>query len=74
MSGGGGELFCGEGCFYGRNLISTNVMNKKTTKIWVAVGAIVLIILLIVWLEFAFLAGDTDVTACATLASSVLNA
>lgn len=49
-------------------------MNKKSTKIWMAIGAIVLIILLLVWLEGAFLAGDTDVTACATLASSVFNA
>lgn len=48
-------------------------MNKKSTKVWLAVGAIVLIILLLVWLEFAFLSGDTDVTACASaLASSVL--
>lgn len=50
-------------------------MNNKKTKIWLAIGAIVLIILLLVWLEFAFLAGDTDVTACATtLATSVFNA
>lgn len=49
-------------------------MENKKTKIWVAIGAIILIILLLVWLEFAFFAGDTDVTACASLASSVLNA
>ncbi|MDE7110364.1 MAG: hypothetical protein K2O38_00510 [Muribaculaceae bacterium] len=49
-------------------------MNKKT-KTWVTVGAIILIILLLVWLEFAFIGGDTDVSACATsLATSVFNA
>lgn len=36
---------------------------KVSTKVWVAVGAIILIILLIVWLTFASLAGDTDVAA-----------
>ena len=32
-------------------------------NIWVAIGAIVLIILLIIWLTMADLAGDTDVAA-----------
>lgn len=68
------NFFGGWGVFWVDKFNSTNVMKKKSTKIWVAIGAIVLIILLIVWLEFAFLAGDTDVTACASLASSVLNA
>ncbi|MDO4319893.1 MAG: hypothetical protein Q4C34_04890 [Bacteroidales bacterium] len=34
-----------------------------TTNVWVAIGAIVLIVLLIVWLTFASLTGDTDVAA-----------
>lgn len=39
--------------------------NKKKSKtpVWVAIGAIFLIILLIVWLTFADLTGDTDVAA-----------
>ncbi|MDE6267127.1 MAG: hypothetical protein K2M07_07250 [Muribaculaceae bacterium] len=36
---------------------------KGKTSIWVAIGAVVLIILLILWLTFADLAGDTDVAA-----------
>lgn len=32
-------------------------------SLWAAIGAIILIILLIVWLTFADLAGDTDVAA-----------
>ena len=46
-------------------------MSKKSNKInktslWVAIGAIVLIILLLVWLTFADLMGDTDVAAFVT--------
>lgn len=33
------------------------------TSVWVAIGAIILIILLILWLTMADLAGDTDVAA-----------
>lgn len=37
---------------------------KKTrTQIWIAIGAIVLIVLLLVWLTFADLTGNTDVAA-----------
>lgn len=36
------------------------------TSIWVAIGAVVLIILLIVWLTFADFFGDTDVAAMIT--------
>ncbi len=36
---------------------------KKQTSLWVAIGAIFLIILLIIWLTVADLAGDTDVAA-----------
>lgn len=50
-------------------------MNNKTQKFWMAVGAVILIVLLLVWLTFAFLGGDTDVTASvAPLATSVFNA
>ena len=37
--------------------------NKKSTSLWVAIGAIFLIILLIIWLTVADFAGDTDVAA-----------
>ncbi len=36
---------------------------EQKRKIWTAIGAVVLIILLLLWLEFAFLSGDTDVSA-----------
>ena len=48
------------------------IMNRKENhnrsrinrrNIWVAIGAIILIILLIIWLTMADLAGDTDVAA-----------
>lgn len=41
--------------------MSTDKKNK--TSVWVAIGAIFLIILLILWLTFADLTGDTDVAA-----------
>lgn len=40
---------------------SKNKRNK--TQVWVAIGAIFLIILLILWLTFADLTGNTDVAA-----------
>ncbi len=36
---------------------------KNSTTVWVAIGAIFLIILLIIWLTFADLTGNTDVAA-----------
>lgn len=36
---------------------------KTRTSVWVAIGAIFLIILLILWLTFADLTGNTDVAA-----------
>ncbi len=39
---------------------------KKSFSLWAAIGAIILIILLIVWLTMADLLGDTDVAAFAT--------
>lgn len=39
---------------------------KNRTNVWVAIGAIVLIILLILWLTFADLTGNTDVSAILT--------
>ena len=47
-------------------LLTQTVMkkeSKKTTSLWVAIGAIILIILLLVWLTFADFFGDTDVAA-----------
>ncbi len=36
---------------------------KKNTSLWVAIGAVILIILLLVWLTIADFFGDTDVAA-----------
>lgn len=36
---------------------------KKNTSLWIAIGAIILIILLLVWLTMADFFGDTDVAA-----------
>ena len=50
-------------------------MSKKSQNFWVEIGALILIVLLLVWLTVAFLGGDTDVTASIpTLATSVFNA
>ncbi len=44
--------------------MSRSTSNKKSrTPVWVAIGAIFLIILLIIWLTFADLTGNTDVAA-----------
>ena len=37
--------------------------NKNGVPMWVSIGAVILIILLIVWLTYAMFAGDTDVSA-----------
>ena len=36
---------------------------KKQTNVWIVVGVIVLIVLLLLWLTFADMLGDTDVAA-----------
>ncbi|MDE6452869.1 MAG: hypothetical protein K2L27_01555 [Muribaculaceae bacterium] len=36
---------------------------NNRTSIWVSIGAVVLIVLLLVWLTYADLLGDTDVAA-----------
>lgn len=36
---------------------------KRNTSLWVAIGAVILIILLLVWLTIADFFGDTDVAA-----------
>lgn len=36
---------------------------KNNVSLWVGIGAIILIILLLVWLTIADFAGDTDVAA-----------
>lgn len=38
----------------------SNADNKRT-KTWLAIGAVILIILLLVWLSVAMFTGDTDV-------------
>lgn len=42
---------------------STPYRKKNNTSLWVALGAIFLIILLIIWQTFADLTGNTDVAA-----------
>lgn len=53
--------------FYIKRFIKPTIVmskeSKKTTNLWVAIGAIVLIILLLVWLTMADFFGDTDVAA-----------
>lgn len=41
----------------------TKTQRRNRTSVWVAIGAIFLIILLILWLTFADLTGNTDVAA-----------
>lgn len=41
----------------------SRISKKSRTSIWVAIGAIFLIMLLIIWLTFADLTGNTDVAA-----------
>lgn len=43
--------------------MSDSKSRRNSTSVWVAIGAIFLIILLIIWLTFADLTGDTDVAA-----------
>ncbi|MEZ3577038.1 MAG: hypothetical protein K1W01_06050 [Muribaculaceae bacterium] len=42
---------------------NTRTRKSSRTPVWVAIGAIFLIILLIIWLTFADLTGNTDVAA-----------
>ncbi len=39
---------------------------RRSFSIWAAIGAIILIILLVIWLTMADLWGDTDVAALST--------
>lgn len=43
----------------------------SSSKIWLCIGVAVLIVLLIIWLTFAFLAGDTDVAAGISLSGFI---
>lgn len=45
--------------------MSDKTSGKKSFSVWVAIGAILLIILLVLWLTMADLWGDTDVAAFA---------
>lgn len=47
-------------------MTKTRSSRRNRTNVWVAIGAIVLIILLIVWLTFADFTGNTDVAAFLT--------
>lgn len=37
--------------------------SKNKNKFWLIVGAVILIVLILVWLTFAMFMGDTDVAA-----------
>ncbi len=39
---------------------------KTSTTLWLAIGVVVLIVLLMLWLTIADLLGDTDVAAAVT--------
>lgn len=43
--------------------MSDSDTRRNKTSVWVAIGAIFLIILLVIWLTFADLTGNTDVAA-----------
>lgn len=47
-------------------MTKTRSSRRNRTNVWVAIGAIILIILLIVWLTFADFTGNTDVAAFLT--------
>ncbi len=47
-------------------MTAKNASRRNRTNVWVAIGAIILIILLIVWLTFADFTGNTDVAAFLT--------
>lgn len=49
--------------------MSRNYKPKRQTNIWVAIGAVFLILLLIIWLTMADFMGDTDVAAFITPAA-----
>lgn len=51
----------------------SNKHKKKSSTLWVAIGAIFLIILLIIWLTVADLTGDTDVAAFMSPSNQILN-
>lgn len=40
-----------------------NNRKRNKTQVWISIGAVVLILLLIIWLTVADMAGDTDVNA-----------
>lgn len=44
-------------------MTDTKSSRRNRTSVWLAIGAIILIVLLIVWLTFADLTGNTDVAA-----------
>ena len=44
-------------------MVRSKTERRNRTSVWVAIGAIFLIILLILWLTFADLTGNTDVAA-----------
>lgn len=46
--------------------MSDSDKRRSRTNVWVAIGAIILIIILLLWLTFADLTGNTDVAAFLT--------
>lgn len=45
------------------SMTKSKTSRRNRINVWVAIGAIILIILLIIWLTFADLTGNTDVAA-----------
>ncbi len=43
--------------------MSSESKRRNRTSVWIAIGAVFLIILLILWLTFADITGNTDVAA-----------
>ncbi len=44
-------------------MVRSKTQRRNRISVWVAIGAIFLIILLIIWLTFADITGNTDVAA-----------
>lgn len=53
--------------YFKRFVMDRDNRRQKKTQMWISIGAVVLIILLILWLTIADIWGDTDVNAIVNL-------
>ena len=53
--------------YFKRFVMDRDNRRQKKTQMWISIGAVVLIILLILWLSIADIWGDTDVNAIVNL-------